>query len=70
MCLCVAPASGGSKAGRPGCVGPLAPPAGPHPPEDERGGAVVSAEGLHAAGPGTPARERRRVHRGHPHADR
>lgn len=69
-CLCVASTSGGCKAGRPGCVGPLAPPAGPHPTEDQRGGAVVPAEGLHASWPRAPAQEWRRVHRGHPHPDR
>lgn len=46
--LRVASASSGSKARHPGCVGPLASPAGPHPPKDQRGGAVVPAEGLHA----------------------
>lgn len=66
----VASASGGGKACYPGRLGPLASPTGPHPPEDQRGGAVVPAAGLHTAWPWAPTQEWWRVHRGHPHADR
>lgn len=70
LCVLAAPAGGGSEARHPGRAGPLAAPAGPHSPEDQGGGPVVPPEGLHAAGPGAAAQERRRVHRGHPDADR
>ena len=51
MCVCEASASCGSEAGCPGRAGSLTPPAGPHTPQDQRGGAVVPAEGLYATRP-------------------
>lgn len=70
LCVCLASASGGGKAGCPGRVGPLASPAGPYSPKNQRGGAVVPTEGLHATWPRTPTQEWWWVHRGHPHTDR